>query len=144
MIPKKEIDRVFAGTASAELSRDFLCFELPYKVASQIVPKSWTILDLGCGYAAQAYYFTSHKKYIAVDEIKSDRVIRFQTDNMELHLTSIQDFVRENIKDLDLYHTFAICSAVPDNEAQGLAIREFPHHYVWYPGGMTDIRMWID
>lgn len=139
MIPRSELDRVFEGTASAELGRDFLCFEKPYKLASMIVPKTWTIVDLGCAYAAQAYYFTHHKKYVAVDNYSENDYFRFQTDNMEFFNMSIQKFLSTH-HFVDLERIFAICSAVPDEEAQKLAIETFPNHYVWYPGGIEDLR----
>lgn len=141
MIPKSELDRVFEGKASAELGRDFLCFEEPYKLASMIVPKTWTIVDLGCAYAAQAYYFAEHLKYIGVDCFTEKDMIRFRTDNMELYEMTIREYVRDHIKKLDFEHTFAICSAVPDRQAQKLTLFQFPNHYVWYPGGKTDLRL---
>lgn len=139
MIPQLELDRVFQGTASAELAMDFLAFEKCYKVASLLIPKSWTILDLGCAYAAQAYYFMHHKKYVAVDHHSEKDYFRFQTDNMEFYNVSIQKFLSTHYF-VDLERIFAICSAVPDEEAQKLTIETFPNHYVWYPGGVEDLR----
>lgn len=143
MIPESELNRVFKGTASAELGMDFLGFEMPYKVASLVVPKrGWTILDLGCGYAAQAYFFTAYKKYIGVDLRGPESMLRFTTWNTEMYIMRIQDFVAKYLSELDLEHTFALCVAVPDKEAQDMIIREFPHHYVWYPGGINDLSFW--
>lgn len=143
MIPQTEIDRVFQGTASAELAIDFLAFEKCYKFASMLVPETWIILDLGCGYAAQAYYFTNHKKYIAVDCYSEIDCFRFQTDNMEFFNMSIQKFLSTH-HFVDLEHVFAICSAVPDEEAQELTVEIFPNHYVWYPGGIEDFRFEVE
>lgn len=142
MIPKEELDRVFKGTASAELDVDFLGFETPYKVASLVVPKRWTILDLGCGYAAQSYFFTAHKKYIGVDLGGVDFLLRFTTWNTKMYIMRIQEYIVKHHSELDLEHTFALCIAVPDKEAQEMVIREFPNHYVWYPGGVNDLRFW--
>ena len=143
MIPQTEIDRVFHGTASAELGMDFLAFEKCYKVASLLVPKSWIIFDLGCAYAAQAYYFTHHKKYVAVDHSSKNDCFRFQTDNMEFFNMSIQKFLSMH-HFVDLERIFAICSAVPDKEAQKLTIETFPNHYVWYPGGINELRFYSE
>lgn len=141
MIPKSEIDRVFRGTAAAELSSDFMGFEDAYKVASIMVPKSWDIIDLGCGYAAQAYYFTKHLRYFAVDAPAWSDVIRFKTDNMKLYVMTIQEFVEKHLDDFDLNCTFAICSAVPDEDARNTVAEYFPNRYIWYPGGDTDVKL---
>ena len=60
LIPKEELTRVFrtSTTASAELDPTFLGFEDVYKAVSTFVQKDKIIIDLGCSYAAQAFYFT--------------------------------------------------------------------------------------
>lgn len=141
MIPKSELDRVFEGTAAAELGAGFMAFEHVYKAASLIVPKGWTILDLGCGYAPQAYYFTDHALYIGVDYPNIKNTIRFKTKNMKLFIMTIQQFVEEYLEKFDLRFTFAICSAVPDEDAQKTVAEYFPNRLIWYPGGKTDLRL---
>ena len=133
LIPIKEIERVFKGTASAELSYDFLCMDEVYKAVREFVPTSWTILDLGCGYAAQAYYFLDYPKYIAVGLPAMEGMIRFHTDNMELYEMSIQEYIQKYIETLDCRKTFAICSYVPDDNARNLVRECFPNCLVYYP-----------
>lgn len=142
IIPIKELDRVFKGSASAELDHTFLCFEDIYKSLSAVIPKHWTILDIGCAYAAQAYYFTEHKKYIGVcPNIVGDEFIHFQTDNMEFYELTAQEYIPKYIETLDVERTFAICSYVPDKEAQSLVRECFPNCFVYYPKGKYEGSM---
>ena len=136
LIPIKELDRVFkeSSTASAEMDSTFLCFEDVYFTAKDLIDESWTVLDLGCAYAPQAFIFKDFERYIGVDIGIKDGV-HFQTDNMIFYNMSIQKYIEKHLKDLDLERTFAICSAVPDAEAQKLVRDTFPHQLVWYPGG---------
>lgn len=137
LIPIKEIDRVFreSSTASAEMDSTFLCFEDVYFTARELIDESWTVLDLGCAYAPQAFIFRDCAQYIGVDAGMKDD-IHFQTDNMIFHHMSIQKFIAKHLHELDLEKTLAICSAVPDAEAQQLVRDTFPHNLVWYPGGL--------
>lgn len=48
--------------------------------------------------------------------------------------TFVETILPKLIEDgLDLNKTFAICSAVPDEEAQALVAETFPYHQVTYP-----------
>ena len=78
IIPKEEIKKVFSGTAAAELDHTFLAFEEVYKSVLNFVPKGKTIIDLGCAYAPQAYYFTEYAKYIGVDVIFQIFILQLQ------------------------------------------------------------------
>lgn len=96
LIPKKELDRVFTQSmsASAEMDYTFLCFEEPYLEALKYVDKDSIIIDLGCSYAAQSFYFTKNK-YIGIDlpMLSSDNEIRFTPPNAEFYIMSIQNFM---------------------------------------------------
>lgn len=132
IIPKQEIERVFRGTAGAELDYTFLAFEDVYKSALNFVPKGKIIIDLGCAYAPQAYYFTEYSGYIGVDINIPD--IHFETDNMKLYEMSIQQFCKKVVDEkwyLGKY--FAICSYVPDDEARRCVRETFPNCLVYYP-----------
>ena len=139
MIPQEEHDRVFAGTAGAELDSTFLAFEEVYKGIRNFVPKSWTILDIGCGYAAQAYYFRDYKKYIGVT-LPMEGAKYYRTENMELYGTSAQEFIPRFVIDNDVSKVFAICSYVPDAVAQQLVRDCFPYHLVYYPSYDREFR----
>lgn len=139
LIPKKELDRVFTQSmsASAEMDYTFLCFEEPYLEALKYVDKDSIIIDLGCSYAAQSFYFTKNK-YIGIDlpMLSSDNEIRFTPPNAEFYIMSIQNFIHNILPtlNLDMDHVIAICSAVPDEEARELVKETFPNYIDWYPG----------
>lgn len=152
LIPKEEMDRVFkeSYSASAEIGPDFMCFEEPYQAAVRIADKNSIILDLGCAYAPQAYYFSKCKHYIGVDlpmmspenpfnypNIKPET--RFHPDNARFYVMTIQQFIQTVLPKLklDINHVIAVCSAVPDVQARQLVIDTFPVHYVSYPGQRT-------
>ena len=132
IIPKEEIKKVFRGAAAAELDYTFLAFEEVYKSVLNFVPKGKTIIDLGCAYAPQAYYFTEYSKYIGVDVFVPD--IHFTTANMTLYQMSAQQFCKKVIDEKwDLDNCFAICSYVPDVIARKCVRETFPNCLVYYP-----------
>lgn len=136
IIPIEKLDEVFqtSKTVSAECDYSFLGFEEVYKAVTLFVPKNKVIIDLGCAYAFQSWYFKDYKKYIGVDcGVKSEDV--FRTDNSEFYRMTIQDFCRKSFPKLgySLDDVFAICSYVPDDDARNLARIHFPHCLVYYP-----------
>lgn len=132
IIPKEEIKKVFKGAAAAELDYTFLAFEEVYKSVLNFVPKGKTIIDLGCAYAPQAYYFTEYSKYIGVDVFVPD--IHFTTANMTLYQMSAQQFCKKVIDEKwDLDNCFAICSYVPDVIARKCVRETFPNCLAYYP-----------
>ena len=152
LIPKSEMNRVFRESYSAavEIGPDFMCFEEPYQAAVRVADKDSIILDLGCAYAPQAYYFSKCKHYIGVDlpmmlpenpfnypNIKPET--RFHPDNARFYIMAIQQFIQTVLPKLklDINHVIAVCSAVPDVQARQLVIDTFPVHYVSYPGQKT-------
>lgn len=135
LIPKEELTRVFrtSTTASAELDPTFLGFEDVYKAVSTFVQKDKIIIDLGCSYAAQAFYFTDFLGYIGVDCGIEDGV-HFETANMEFYKMRIQDFCNMVVeKNWNLQNVFAVCSYVPDKEARKIVKKTFPYCLVYYP-----------
>ena len=133
IIPKQEINRVFSnGTAGAELDYTFLAFEDVYKSALNFVPKGKTIIDLGCAYAPQAYYFKEYNGYVGVDINIPE--VHFETENMKLYEMSIQQFCKKVVDEKwDLEKCFAICSYVPDDDARKCVRETFPNCLVYYP-----------
>ncbi len=118
-----------------ELEGGFLGFIEEYWALSKVIPKHFTVVDLGCYAATQAFYFRKHKKYIGVD---SSQVHRINPTNSEHYTMSIQNFLNSSIcKGLKLDTTFAICNYVPTDS---LDIRKlFKNLFVFYPAG-TEIR----
>lgn len=133
IIPSEEVERVFStGTASAELDFSFLAFEEVYKSVLSFVPKGKIIVDLGCAYAPQAFYFIEYAGYIGVDAHIPD--VHFETPNMTLYNMSIQNFCDKVVKEgWNLEQYFAICSYVPDEEARKRVRETFPNCLVYYP-----------
>lgn len=135
IIPREEINRVFThdDNASANMDYTFLGFEDQYKAISQLVRTDWTIIDLGCAYAPQSYYFTEHKKYIGVD-IKLPKAFFNNSGNAKFYEMSIQEFCKKVI-DNGLYKnkTFAICNFVPDEDARECVRNTFKNCFVFYP-----------
>lgn len=104
------------------------------------VPKDKTIIDLGCSYAAQSYYFRENEKYIGVDACgNNDTVIH--TENSEFYFISIQAFIKDVFPALGIDPTdvFAVCSCVPDKAARELVAETFSYCRVYYPG---EISVW--
>lgn len=141
LVPREKLDYLFEHSgASAELDYTFLGFEDVYRDVLNFVPKDKTIIDLGCGYAAQSYYFRENEKYIGVDTCgNNDTVIH--TENSEFYFISIQAFIKDVFPALGIDPTdvFAVCSCVPDKAARELVAETFPYCRVYYPG---EISVW--
>lgn len=134
MIPKEKIDNMFenSNTLGAECDYTFLGFEEVYKAVTLFVPKSKVIIDLGCAYAFQSWYFRDYRKYIGVDAHIADVL---ETENSEFHITSIQNFIKHVFPKLghSIDEVFAVCSYVPDKNAREMVRNFFPHCLVYYP-----------
>lgn len=136
LIPKEKIDHVFntSETVGAECDYTFLGFEEVYKAVTLFAPKSKIIIDLGCAYAFQSWYFRDYRQYIGVDNgvCYSDVL---ETENSEFHFTSIQNFIENVFPTLgySLDEVFAVCSYVPDDNAMEMVRNYFPHCLVYYP-----------
>lgn len=128
-IPKNEMKRIMQNPM-CELGQDFLGFVDVYGSILNFVPKHFTIVDLGCYVAAQAYLFTDYEKYIGVDTTELER---FTPANASHHQMTIQEYIDKHTNDLDLDTTFAICSYVPDQQAIQLAREKFKNILVFYP-----------
>lgn len=134
IIPKEDIEEVFqkSKTASAEMDYTFMGFEDVYKSVKDFVPKTRVIIDLGCAYAPQSYYFKDHRSYIGVDIHIPD--FHFKTSNSSFYEMSIQDFCKKVIeKKWNLDNMFAICSYIPDEAARKIVRETFPNCLVYFP-----------
>ena len=138
LIPREKIDRVFqvSKTASSELCHDFLGFEQVYKAVTLFAPKGRIIIDFGCGYAFQSWYFKDYRKYIGVDvsPVGKDVLDILETGNSDFYHMRIQQFIAMFPRmGYEPEEVFAICSYVPDTDAQRLVRETFPHCLVYYP-----------
>lgn len=136
LIPKEKIEKVFetSKTVDAECDFAFLGFEDVYKAVTLFVPKNRVIIDLGCAYAFQSWYFRDYRKYIGIDNgVNKNDVL--ETENSEFYFVSIQEFIKEVFPQLGYRkeEVFAICSYVPDEEARKMIGESFPHCLVYYP-----------
>lgn len=135
LIPISELNRVFneSDTACAEMDCEFLCFENVYEKVKEHCTKDTIVIDLGCSYMAQAYWFTDCQKYIGVD-LPFMNNVKFRTDNSEVYLMSGQKFIKEILPtlDLDMENVIAVCSYVPDEELQQMVAKSFKYNYVIY------------
>ncbi len=112
-----------------EIEESFLGFVDTYYYLSLIIPKHFTVIDLGCSYALQSYYFRNHKHYIGVDK-STDK--RLKLNNTE-HLYCSIDFYLKLFDKNDTDEVFAICNYAPINTEE---IRnKFKNIYVYYPAG---------
>ena len=128
LLPKDQIKSVFSQDM-CDIEPDFLGFTDIYENLSKIIPKHFTIIDLGCGYNPQCFYFKEHKKYISVD---IGKLIRFKSDNCEIYVMTIKEFIDKYLWDFDLDETFAICSYVPSCEVK-LVRENFKNVFTYYP-----------
>ena len=142
LIPKDKLDRIFetSQTVAAECDYTFLGFEEVYKAVTLFVPKSKVIIDLGCAYAFQAWYFREYRKYIGVDNDCKDVRITLNElgiNNANYFSCSIQKFIEIVFPALPytLNEVFAVCSYVPDREVREMVRKFFPHCLVYYPTG---------
>lgn len=131
LIPDDQIQKVF-GQDYCDIDYEFLGFLDIYEALSKIIPKHFTVIDLGCAYNAQCFYFTEHKKYIAVDISDCEK---FCASNTEIHVKSIEDFIKSDISDLNLDAVFAICSYVPNwgGDNRQMVRNTFPNVYTYFP-----------
>ncbi len=133
LIPKEQKEKVF-HQEMCDIDGAFVGFIDIYEKLSTIIPTHFTIVDLGCAYNPQCFYFSEHKKYIAVD---ISNCVKFQSDNCKIYHKSIENFIKEDTKDLNMDETFAICSFVPDWGGNNikLARESFKNIFVYYPHG---------
>ena len=142
LIPDKEMERVMMSDASAEICTDnLMCGGATYYYLSRMIPKDWTVIDVGCAYNPQSYLFQGHKRHIAIEPKWLDKDFHFeyfQAPNTELLFMTGQEFIENMLPtlNLDLNKTFAICNYVPEwygENPMELVRHTFHNCYVYYP-----------
>jgi hypothetical protein len=111
-----------------DIQPDFLGFTSTYRHLALMIPLHWTVVDFGCSYAAQSYYFRKHKKYIGVDGWATTRIAASNTEHrsmtIEAYLKHYREFEGKG-------PVFAICNYVPTSTA---ALRAaYTSLFVFYP-----------
>lgn len=142
LIPSEEQRRVFSWRYSEynpvpTKEWGFLGFIEKYKHLSQMIPKHWTIIDIGAYGNCQSYYFTEHKKYIAVEPSCFDGrgIPMFQPANCEIFRATGQQFVAHILPrlGLNLKETFVIMNFVPSDDCCEVIRKTFPNLFIYYP-----------
>lgn len=131
LIPTEQLGRVF-GQEMCDIDGSFLGFTEIYFALAGIVPKHWTIVDLGCAYSPQAFIFKDHKAYIGVDLYAKER---FKAPNTTHYNMPISKFIEAHGPEFDQDTTFAICSYVPPwhDDNMALARQHFKNVFTYYP-----------
>jgi hypothetical protein len=136
-LPKEQADRVF-GADRCEISPDFLGFVDIYERLAEIVPPHWTIVDLGCAFAPQLFFFDEHARYFGVDLLTPNEA-RFNGPNSVHYHGTIAAFISEwtTAPLAPPETTFAICSYVPPwhGDNRRLARETFENVFTFYPAG---------
>ena len=133
-LPKDQIERVMKSDY-CDIDPEFLGFVGIYERLADIVPLDWTVVDLGCAYAPQAFFFENHAGYIGVDLSGHERFSARNTRHVSM---AIADFLRDEAKSLPQMTTFAICSYVPPWGADNatLARTFFQNVFTFYPAAL--------
>lgn len=143
LMPPDQIDRVL-GQEICDIAPEFLGFTDIYLALASIIPKHWTVIDLGCAYAPQAIIFRDHKAYIGVDAGGGER---FHAPNTTHHTMTIADFIAEHGTSFDQDRTFAICSYVPPwfgSNNLKLARESFKNVFTYYPASDPNESTFLD
>lgn len=137
LLPADQIDRVL-GQDMCDIDATFLGFTSVYFALASIIPKHWTVVDLGCAYAPQAFIFKDHEAYVGVDlGIATER---FEAENTTHFTMPIADFIDKHGSGFHQETTFAICSYVPPwhNDNMALAREHFKNVFTYYPASTRD------
>lgn len=131
-----QLHRVFASDY-CDIDTDFLGFVTTYRYLSELVPLHHTIIDIGCAYAPQGFYFRKHARYIGVDGFTPIND-RFTFSNTEHILSTSQKFFA-NIDKLSKT-TFVIANYMSSSEHIVDEIKLKSHNcFVYYPQHQGDI-----
>jgi hypothetical protein len=134
VLPVDQIKAVFSQEM-CDIEPCFLGFTDVYKHLAQIIPKHFTVIDFGCAYNPQCYYFLEHRKYIAVDPGES---VRFKSPNCTIYEATTEQWIKEHLSKINIHETFAICSYVPPwygHQSHELVRQNFINVFTYYPHG---------
>jgi len=131
-LPKDQCDAIF-NQKYCDIDYEFMGFLDVYESLSKIVPKYWSIVDLGCAYAPQCFYFEKHKEYVGVDV---SGCLKFKAGNTKHFRMPIEKFIKEHSSEFNMDETFAICSYVGD-QSMKIVRQTFKNVFTYYPHGMS-------
>lgn len=132
--PEEQRKEVMTFENECDLCPEFMGFVDTYWHLSQMIPKSWTVVDIGCAFASQCMFFKNHARYIAVEPYVKHI---FHCDNTEWYHVTAQMFIEQELPKLhlDMDKTFAICNNVPDwyrENPRELCRKVFKNLYCYY------------
>jgi hypothetical protein len=142
LIPDNEMKRVMMSDASAEIcTDDLMCGGATYYYLSRMIPKDWTVIDVGASYGAQSYLFKDHARYIAVEPFRSSddwHFEDFKADGTERYQMTAGKFIKDVLPtlNLDLKKTFAIANYTPSwfgEDPIKLVRTNFLNVWTYYP-----------
>jgi hypothetical protein len=125
-----QLQRVFASE-HCDIDPDFLGFVTTYRYLSELIPLHHTVLDIGCAFAPQGFYFRNHARYIGVDGFTPIND-RFHFGNTEHIMSTSQEFF-SHVKKLPR-STFVIANYMSASEHIVDEIKLKSHNcFVYYP-----------
>ena len=139
LIPDKEWERVIKSDASAEIDcNNMTCGRGTYYMLSKMIPKDWTVIDFGCAYNAQSYFFQNHARHIAIEPEWKNTDFHFEyfiAPRTEIMFTTGQDFINDLLPNMNLNidKTFAIVNYVPSGACNLLVRQTFKNVFTFYP-----------
>ena len=130
MAPKEQRDAIMK-VAYGDIEPEFLGFVGFYKHLSEMIPRHFAVLDIGCAYAPQAFLFQEHRAYVGVDPSDGPR---FSAPNTTHITATAGDYIRRGV--FPSGPIFAICSYVPkwhDEDPRALVRNTFENVFTYYP-----------
>ncbi|WP_215844013.1 SAM-dependent methyltransferase [Acidithiobacillus montserratensis] len=119
-----------------DIDVDFLGFVDLYAGLAQIIPhpEETTVVDFGCAYAPQAWYFQKFSGYVGIDVCDAtNRFVFANTQHEQVHISEYLNRL-ESGDVLIPGRSFAILSYLPTNSEIEMRIySNFPNHFRYYP-----------
>lgn len=143
LLPQEQINEVM-NTQLVDIDMSFLGFLNVYYNLSKLIPTHFTIIDFGCAYNPQCFFFSSHKKYIAIDSFPNIKV--FKSKNCDFYNMETADFIEKIFPsfNFDIQQVFAICSYVSPwgrRNTEDIVRENFKNMFIYYPHGENEIIM---
>lgn len=136
LIPKDQQEEIFSQYL-CDIDEECLGTIDIYLYLCRFIPFSWKIVDLGCSFAPQCFFFQKHAQYIGVDIFPGKRFFAENTTHLTL---SIEDFLKsKEYFSLELGKTFAITAYVPiiDDDLCRSIREAFPNSLSYSPISST-------
>lgn len=116
-----------------DIGPEFMCFAEIYASLARLIPIEWTVIDFGCAFAPQCWYFRKHNRYIGIDP---GPMKRFQVDNSSIFIGTIRQALSDTIwiEPINWDRTFGIMSYVPAKEYDYFLVKNhLKNMFVYYP-----------